>query len=94
MSMLPHSCSKPRRNRISAYGGMALPGQSPGPNWERLDELGAKLSLVLSCPVRWPGYDKNMFVCRHGYAAAIFRLQTGDDWSIFIEEHDRFVKEG
>jgi len=77
------------------YGGMSLPGQDPGPVWERLDEVGSRLSVVLDCSVRWPGYEKNMFVCRCGFPIAVFRLNGGAvDWEGLAEEHRKFKEEG
>lgn len=54
-----------------------------------IDMLGRKLSLVIDCPVKWPGYDKNMFVCNCGITFPVFRLQGSDDWSWAKEEHVR-----
>ena len=73
---------------------MSLPGQSLGPNWEKLDEVGSRLSIALNCPVRWPGYDKNMFVCICGFSIAVFRLNgEAVDWEGLAEDHRRFKEE-
>lgn len=54
-----------------------------------IDILGKKLSLIIGCPVTWPGYDKNIFVCRCGISFHVYRLQGSDDWSWAKEEHGR-----
>ena len=76
---------------IAEFGGMALPGQEHGPNWEKLDALGSRFSLEVCNGVRWPGHNKNLFTCRHGFSIPAFRLAGPEDWSGIKEEHDGFV---
>lgn len=58
-------------------------------SFAEVDELGKRLSLVIGCPVTWPGYDKNVFICKHGMAFPIYRLKGSDDWSWVKEEHSK-----
>ena len=54
-----------------------------------IDTLGRKLSLVLKCGVRWPGHDKNIFVCNCGIPFPVYRLRASGDWSWAAKEHEK-----
>lgn len=54
-----------------------------------VDRLGKRLSLEIGCPVAWSGHDKNVFVCHHGLAFPLYRLQASDDWSWAKDEHSK-----
>jgi len=55
--------------------------------------LGRKLSMVIGCPVRWLGRDRNIFVCAHNISFSISRLVNSNDWSWAKEEHRKAVKD-
>lgn len=69
---------------------MVQPGLQTAPEWDKIDKLGSRLSLEVCNGVRWPGFDKNMFVCPHNFPIPVWRL-FGDGWQQIKEEHDRFV---
>jgi len=54
-----------------------------------VDRLGKKLSMVIGCPVRWLGRDRNIFVCAHNISFSINKLTSSGDWSWAKEMHDR-----
>lgn len=60
-------------------------------NFNDVDSLGKKLSLVLGCPVRWTGHERNVFVCSHDIAFPLHRLKGLDDWTQVKAEHDKVV---
>lgn len=57
--------------------------------WE-LDNLGAKLSKVLDCPIHYPVFNKNLFGCKHGITFPVFMVkaayETGN-WDQIIRQH-------
>ena len=63
-----------------------------GELFDAINGMGERLSLELGCPVTWPGYDKNVFRCKHGWVIPVFRLRGSDDWSWVKPEHDAFLR--
>ncbi|KKN76479.1 hypothetical protein LCGC14_0369880 [marine sediment metagenome] len=59
-----------------------------GDSWMIIDYLGSRLSVEIDCPVKWPGFDKNMFVCKCDKVFPIYRLRGSDDWNWVKEEHN------
>ena len=57
-------------------------------NFTEINGLGERLSLVIDCPVKYPGYDKNMFMCEHGIGFPLFRLKASTNWSWVVEKHN------
>ena len=57
---------------------------------QELNNLGAKLSEVLHCPISYPAFDKNLFVCKHGITFPAFMVKAAyqtNDWSRIIKCH-------
>lgn len=52
-----------------------------------INKLGSRLSLEIHCGVRYPGFDKNIFVCNCGVVFPIYVLKGSDDWSWAREKH-------
>ncbi len=53
-----------------------------------VEELGAKLSTVIHCPVHYPAYNKRMFECQCGVLFPVYFLKGNlDNWDIIIRKH-------
>jgi hypothetical protein len=53
-----------------------------------VNSIGSRLSVDIDCPVKWPGFGKNVFVChKHGAIFPLYRLR-GNDWSWVKKYHD------
>ena len=55
-------------------------------NTEELYALGARLSIEIDCPVRYPAYDKGIFECMCKKTFPVFLLQ-GHTWGEMRNRH-------
>lgn len=53
-----------------------------------IDELGAKLSIMIGCAVHYPAFGKNLFECNHGVIFPIYVLK-GNKPEAIIERHNK-----
>ena len=51
------------------------------------DELGAKLSIAIHCPVHYPAFGKNLWECKCGVIFPRYLLKGGD-WKLIVRKHD------
>lgn len=65
--------------------------QTHDPQFHELEELGAKLSVELGCPIRYPAYDKNMFECKCGITFPLFVVRGGN-WDAIRKKHEGGVE--
>jgi hypothetical protein len=59
-----------------------------------IEEIGAKLSSVLHCPVHYPAWGKRMFECGCNITFPVFALSVAlhnDNWAPIIEHHNSLV---
>ena len=56
------------------------------------DSLGARLNKLLDCPVRFPGFGGDYFICGHDVSFLIPRLLKDDRWDWVKERHERWTK--
>jgi|TARA_Y100000310_G_scaffold64447_1_gene59968 hypothetical protein len=52
-----------------------------------LEELGARLSQEIACPVHYPAYGKKVFECRCHVLFPHFFVQ-GNDWTTVRKHHE------
>ena len=57
-----------------------------GMDWETINRLGSKLSIELSCPIRYPAYNKRLFECKCGIVFPVYVVQQ-EDWEGMKEKH-------
>ncbi|KKL20641.1 hypothetical protein LCGC14_2453460 [marine sediment metagenome] len=53
---------------------------------EELQMLGARLSLEIGCPVRYPAFDKGLFECKCSITF-LPALLKGGRWDLIKEKH-------
>jgi len=61
-----------------------------GSHVAEVEKIGAKLSKVIDCPVRYPAYDKNIFACHCGITFPVFVVKAAydsDNWSDVLKIH-------
>ena len=54
---------------------------------EELDQLGAQLSVEISCPVHYPAYGKHMFECKCDVVFPVY-IVKGGDWDMVRQKHE------
>ena len=59
---------------------------------EDIERLGSRLSIELGCPIKFPGFEKNTFVCRHEMVIPVFRLKVDEGWTFVKREHEEWLK--
>lgn len=57
------------------------------PELQKIERLGAKLSVAISCPVHYPAFGKRLFECEHGVIFPVFVVESMSDMEV-KEKHD------
>ena len=55
---------------------------------DELFRLGARLSKEIGCPVRWPAFDHDMFMCNCGIQFPTFAVRA-EAWDALREQHQK-----
>ncbi len=58
-----------------------------GSEWETINRLGSKLSLVTGCVIHYPAYNKRLFECKCGVVFPVYVVQQ-EQWEEMKEMHN------
>jgi len=58
-------------------------------NINSVDAIGSRLSLLLHCGVKLPGFNQPNFICNCEISFSIDELRSSYDWDWAKEKHDK-----